>query len=206
MENCNNIDVNKGEFIRTALAGALVAGLPVNLFSADSGDMQAVLAEVPKLHDRSVKALQEWVALPSIVAENRNYPQGPEYMAKLARAAGFSDEGSCRPPASRRLRPAQCWCAHQCRDLLHVQREAVRSHGVVVTSDGSAHRRETGLPQGVCRPWSRQPERPGDGRSSGAVHLIQSGREGALLIWCWSARARRRSDRLILARSYGSPR
>ncbi len=91
MESCNPIDVKRREFIRTALAGALVAGLPVNLFSADSSDMQAVLAEVPKLHDRSVKALQEWIALPSIAAENRNYPQGPEYMAKLARQAGFSD-------------------------------------------------------------------------------------------------------------------
>jgi acetylornithine deacetylase/succinyl-diaminopimelate desuccinylase-like protein len=36
-----------------------------------------------------VKMLQEWIALPSIAAENRNYPQGPEYMAKLARDAGF---------------------------------------------------------------------------------------------------------------------
>ena len=27
----------------------------------------------------------------SIAAENRNYPQGPEYMAKLAREAGFTD-------------------------------------------------------------------------------------------------------------------
>jgi acetylornithine deacetylase/succinyl-diaminopimelate desuccinylase-like protein len=53
--------------------------------------MQSVLAQVPKLHDQTVKALQDWIALPSIAAENRNFPQGPEYMAKLANDAGFSN-------------------------------------------------------------------------------------------------------------------
>jgi acetylornithine deacetylase/succinyl-diaminopimelate desuccinylase-like protein len=33
--------------------------------------------------------LQDWIALPSIAAENRGYPQGADYMAKLAREAGF---------------------------------------------------------------------------------------------------------------------
>ena len=53
--------------------------------------MQAVLSQIPKMHDENVKHLQEWIALPSIAAENRNYPQGPEYMAKLAREAGFTN-------------------------------------------------------------------------------------------------------------------
>ncbi len=91
MEIKNGNDVNRRDFLRGALAGAVVAGLPLNLFSADNSDMQAVLAEVPKLHDQTVKALQDWIALPSIAAENRNFPQGPEYMAKLARDAGFSN-------------------------------------------------------------------------------------------------------------------
>jgi acetylornithine deacetylase/succinyl-diaminopimelate desuccinylase-like protein len=43
------------------------------------------------MHAENVKRLQDWIALPSIAAENRNYPQGPEYMATLARAAGFTD-------------------------------------------------------------------------------------------------------------------
>ena len=84
-------DFTRRDFVRGALAGAVVAGLPLNLFSADNADMQAVLAEVPKLHDQTVKALQDWIALPSIAAENRNFPQGPEYMAKLATDAGFSN-------------------------------------------------------------------------------------------------------------------
>jgi len=40
-------------------------------------------------HGATVQALREWIALPSIAAENRSYPQGAEYMARLARDAGF---------------------------------------------------------------------------------------------------------------------
>jgi acetylornithine deacetylase/succinyl-diaminopimelate desuccinylase-like protein len=52
-------------------------------------DRDAVVAQITARHDLTVKMLQDWIALPSIAAENRNYPQGPEYMAKLAREAGF---------------------------------------------------------------------------------------------------------------------
>jgi len=52
-------------------------------------DFADIRREVVKRHDQSVKALQEWIALPSIAAENLNFPAGAEYMAKLAREAGF---------------------------------------------------------------------------------------------------------------------
>jgi acetylornithine deacetylase/succinyl-diaminopimelate desuccinylase-like protein len=84
---------NRREFIQGALAGAALATLPFSAlpsFAADNPDMQAVLAQVPKMHDENVKRLQEWIALPSIAAMDLNYPQGPEYMAKLAREAGFA--------------------------------------------------------------------------------------------------------------------
>src|SRR5204863_8370164 len=48
-----------------------------------------IRAEVAKRHDEAVKRLQDWIALPSIAAEDRNYPAGAEYMAQLARDAGF---------------------------------------------------------------------------------------------------------------------
>src|SRR5206468_5504483 len=35
------------------------------------------------------KRLQDWIAQVSIAAEDRGYPEGAEYMAKLARDAGF---------------------------------------------------------------------------------------------------------------------
>ncbi len=63
----------------------------ISAFSEDDHDLQSVLSQIPKMHDENVKRLQEWIALPSIAAENRNYPQGPEYMARLARDAGFAN-------------------------------------------------------------------------------------------------------------------
>jgi acetylornithine deacetylase/succinyl-diaminopimelate desuccinylase-like protein len=52
-------------------------------------DLADIKAEVTKRHDEAVKRLQEWIALPSIAAEDRNFPAGAEHMAKLARDAGF---------------------------------------------------------------------------------------------------------------------
>jgi len=48
-----------------------------------------VQKQIAARHDEAVKRLQDWIALPSIAAENRNYPAGPEYMKKLALDAGF---------------------------------------------------------------------------------------------------------------------
>jgi acetylornithine deacetylase/succinyl-diaminopimelate desuccinylase-like protein len=52
-------------------------------------DLGDIRREVAKRHDEAVRRLQEWIALPSIAAENRNYPAGAEHMAQLARDAGF---------------------------------------------------------------------------------------------------------------------
>src|SRR6266498_3698926 len=49
----------------------------------------AIKSEITKRHDEAVKRLQDWIGQVSIAAENRNYPAGAEYMAKLARGAGF---------------------------------------------------------------------------------------------------------------------
>ena len=91
MTESSNAPFNRREFLQGALAGAALAAFPIPAFSADNPGMQSVLGEIPKMHDENVKHLQEWIALPSIAAENRNYPQGPEYMAKLAREAGFEN-------------------------------------------------------------------------------------------------------------------
>src|SRR5215208_4066007 len=56
---------------------------------AATNDLTDIRREITKRHDEGVKRLQDWIALPSIAAENRNYPAGAEYMAKLARDAGF---------------------------------------------------------------------------------------------------------------------
>jgi acetylornithine deacetylase/succinyl-diaminopimelate desuccinylase-like protein len=82
---------NRRDFINGALAATALAALPIPAFSSDDPGLQSVLGQIPKLHDENVKRLQDWIALPSIAAENRNYPEGPEYMAKLARDAGFAN-------------------------------------------------------------------------------------------------------------------
>jgi len=85
--------VSRREFVQGAVSGAAIIAAPGAVWAAASAatpDRSAVLAEVPKMHAANVRRLQDWIALPSIAAENRNYPQGPEYMAQLARDAGFS--------------------------------------------------------------------------------------------------------------------
>ncbi len=52
-------------------------------------DLSSIKAEVAKRHEEAVKRLQDWIGQVSIAAENRGYPEGAEYMAKLARDAGF---------------------------------------------------------------------------------------------------------------------
>ena len=60
--------------------------------------------------------LRDWIALPSIAAENLNYPQGAEYMAKLARDAGFQQRGGHPDQGqARRLRDARCRRADDAR-------------------------------------------------------------------------------------------
>ena len=83
--------LNRREFVQKSIVSAVAAALPAALWAADRSDKAAVLAQIPKMHAQNVKRLQEWIALPSIAAENRNYPQGPEHMADLARQAGFTD-------------------------------------------------------------------------------------------------------------------
>jgi acetylornithine deacetylase/succinyl-diaminopimelate desuccinylase-like protein len=85
--------LSRREFVHGAVSGALLAAAPAAVLartSSDNSDKAAVLAHIPRMHAENVKRLQNWIALPSIAAENRNYPQGPEYMADLARQAGFT--------------------------------------------------------------------------------------------------------------------
>ena len=98
--------INRRDFLHgtvaTAAAFAIAPRLPVLTSPKDD-----VIAKIAGQHEQTVKMLQDWIAFPSIAAENRGYPQGAEYMAKLLRDAGFqrvgrrSDQGQ-----ARRLRDA----------------------------------------------------------------------------------------------------
>ena len=69
--------------MKTIIAALLLAS------PLQAQDLADIRREVTKRHDEAVKRLQDWIALPSIAAENLNFPSGAEHMAKLARDAGF---------------------------------------------------------------------------------------------------------------------
>jgi acetylornithine deacetylase/succinyl-diaminopimelate desuccinylase-like protein len=69
------------------LTAAIVAG--VHGACAAQDDLSGIKAEISKRHDEAVERLQNWIRQVSIAAEDRGYPEGAEYMAKLAREAGF---------------------------------------------------------------------------------------------------------------------
>src|SRR5213082_3216897 len=74
-------------FICALAATALVAAIH-DASSADT-DHADIKAEITKRHDEAVKRLQDWIGQVSIAAEDRGYPEAAEYMAQLARDAGF---------------------------------------------------------------------------------------------------------------------
>jgi acetylornithine deacetylase/succinyl-diaminopimelate desuccinylase-like protein len=83
---------NRRDLIRGAAmlgAGAAVMRpLPVLAASSQTAAIRKA-AEASK--EASVKRIRDWIALPSIAAENLNMPEGAAYMAELARDAGFSN-------------------------------------------------------------------------------------------------------------------
>ncbi|HEY2681991.1 MAG TPA: M20/M25/M40 family metallo-hydrolase [Steroidobacteraceae bacterium] len=92
MNDSGERNLSRRGFVQSAVSGVALAAAPGTLLAAGAAaaDKAAVLDQIPKMHDANVKRLQEWIAVPSIAAENRNYPQGPEYMKKLAEDAGFT--------------------------------------------------------------------------------------------------------------------
>ena len=91
--NARHRDIHRREFLHGAAAGAAVVALGGGRAAAILLPPQEdpVVAQISAQHDATIKMLQQWIALPSIAAEDRNYPEGAEYMAQLARDAGFQN-------------------------------------------------------------------------------------------------------------------
>jgi acetylornithine deacetylase/succinyl-diaminopimelate desuccinylase-like protein len=82
--------VTRRDFLHGAMAGAAAVSLgDLRIPFATAADRDKVIAQIAARHDTTVRMLREWIALPSIAAEDIGYPEGPEYMARLAREAGF---------------------------------------------------------------------------------------------------------------------
>src|SRR5687767_3057247 len=90
MHSATPRDVTRRDFLHTSMAGAAAIAFARSDALTAQSDQAAVTAEIVRQHDATVQRLREWIALPSIAAENLNYPQGAEYMARLARDAGFT--------------------------------------------------------------------------------------------------------------------
>jgi acetylornithine deacetylase/succinyl-diaminopimelate desuccinylase-like protein len=78
---------DRRSILKGAAAGAALLAPGAAL--AQSGDLAALRSAVEAGHDEAVKRIQDWIALPSIAAENRNMDAGADYMMRLARDAGF---------------------------------------------------------------------------------------------------------------------
>ena len=80
---------------RDVLKTAVLAGIGTMLSGSALGlaigtdEYPAIRKAAENGRDASIKRIQDWIALPSIAAENLNMPEGAEYMADLARDAGF---------------------------------------------------------------------------------------------------------------------
>ena len=58
--------------IITAALATFAFGVCPGTNAQAAADRLAIQAEIGKRHDESVKRLQDWIALPSIAAEDRN--------------------------------------------------------------------------------------------------------------------------------------
>jgi acetylornithine deacetylase/succinyl-diaminopimelate desuccinylase-like protein len=81
--------MDRRDFLHGAATGAAALAIGRHTRALEISPKDDVIAKIAGQHDQTVKMLQDWIALPSIAAENRGYPQGAEYMARLARDAGF---------------------------------------------------------------------------------------------------------------------
>jgi len=89
----NQEDATRRDFINTTIAGAagvVVTGLANSPSAFAQDERAAIVAQIKAQREATVLSLREWIALPSIAAENIGYPKGAEYMAQLARDAGFT--------------------------------------------------------------------------------------------------------------------
>jgi acetylornithine deacetylase/succinyl-diaminopimelate desuccinylase-like protein len=78
---------------RLMLQGAAASAILLSqgeAWAAPADDMKAIRKAVEAGHDASVQRIRDWIANPSIAAENRKMPEGAEYMKKLALDAGFN--------------------------------------------------------------------------------------------------------------------
>lgn len=79
---------NRRDLLAQGIIGAGLLAAP-SAALAQSGDTAKLMKAIEAANPAAIKRIQEWIAFPSIAAENLNMQKGAEYMAALAREAGF---------------------------------------------------------------------------------------------------------------------
>src|SRR5258708_1296184 len=79
MRGRHGIDFTRRHFMSIACASSLALMAPWRAFAA-APDTKALKAAIDKQRDEAIKRLQDWIALPSIAAENRNSEEGVKMM------------------------------------------------------------------------------------------------------------------------------
>jgi acetylornithine deacetylase/succinyl-diaminopimelate desuccinylase-like protein len=76
-------------FVQSFVAGGAALAARRMARAEDAPDLKPLFAEIEKRHDEAVARLREWIAQPSIAAENRGMEEGCGLMMRLLREAGF---------------------------------------------------------------------------------------------------------------------
>ncbi len=92
-----DVDKQRRGLLLTAAAAGATWVMPRMLLAAAGksnkttygGDLNSVRAAIEKQRPEAIKRLQNWIALPSIAAENRNMQEGVRMMIDLLKDAGF---------------------------------------------------------------------------------------------------------------------
>ncbi|WP_447760998.1 M20/M25/M40 family metallo-hydrolase [Sphingopyxis panaciterrae] len=83
--------LNRRDMIRSAaMLGAGAAFMQPLPLLAQAGSLADIRKAADAGKDASIKRIRDWIALPSIAAEDRNMPEGAAYFAQLAKDAGFT--------------------------------------------------------------------------------------------------------------------
>lgn len=92
----DNSDSPSGSTRRDLLRTSMLVGAAAALWPASRGWAEvpgeaAIRAAAEANREADIARIQDWIRLPSIAAEDRNMPEGAEYMANLVREVGFAD-------------------------------------------------------------------------------------------------------------------
>lgn len=82
--------MTRRSFVQGAVAGAAALAMPLSAGAADFDDVR-IRREIEKRHDEALQRLRQWIAQPSIAAENKGMDEGCDLTVRLLRDAGFDN-------------------------------------------------------------------------------------------------------------------